>query len=134
MDTSRVALVGAPVTTTAWAAKALAIGVAGGLGKSPFETPLFFLGMVSALITVGALTLSRVPDRRLGVQIAAVAVGLVVMFAFTGALVAIFSAISPTGASWVWGELNLWIVALVLLGLAIRTGTRPSTSPASSAS
>ena len=55
MTAGRLALVGAASAVVFWALKAIAIGVAGGLDKSPLESPLFLAGLVSALVGAGAL-------------------------------------------------------------------------------
>lgn len=113
------ALVAALVTALMFALKATTIA----RGADPFDDPLvngfFFTGLVALLVTA-ALTgaaLARRPGRR--GRLVAAAVGLVVG-ALGGALVALAAgALLPAGGSWVWGEVNLWVIALLALAAVL---------------
>ncbi len=50
MNLTRSAYVAALATVALWTAKAIAIAVAGGLGKSPLESPLFLLGLLACVV------------------------------------------------------------------------------------
>lgn len=119
MTITRLALVLSLATTLAWTAKALAIAAAGGLGRSPIEGPLFLLGLglavVAAVVTGLALSSGRRPLVR---TLAVVAVVAVVSVLGTVAQLAA-QALQPARPGWVWGEVNLWVVALALLVLSL---------------
>ena len=55
MTSRRIALWASIAAATFWTAKSIAIGLAGGLDKSPLEAPLFFLGLISFVVAVVAL-------------------------------------------------------------------------------
>lgn len=108
----------------AWIAKAVAIGAAGGLGRSPLEDPLFFLGFGAQLVASIALALALTAARPLVVRIGAIVGGAVVVFGFVTAVNSVIQRVQPIDASWVWGEINLWVVAVLMLGLALLTRRR----------
>ena len=121
MNSRRIALWAAIAAATAWTAKSVAIGVAGGLDKSPLEAPLFFLGLISFVVAAVTLGIALTTSRRTWTRIAAGVGAFVVGFAFTLVVDAGVGAIASSGADrhWVWTELNLWVVALVALALAV---------------
>jgi hypothetical protein len=114
MTAGRVALLGAIGAVVFWAAKATAIGIAGGLDKSPLESPLFLAGLISALAGAGALGAWVLAGRATWLRVlgAVVAIVLVVLSAGVGGSVA--AALQPEDPGWVWGEVNLWVSAAVL--------------------
>ncbi len=101
-----------------WAAKAVAIGSAGGLGRSPAEAPLFFLGMIcwAVAVVTGGLGLSR--GRSAGVRVLAVLAAVAAAALFTLLISAAVVAVQPDRPSWIWGEVNLWVLAIVTLVVA----------------
>ena len=115
MNTTRIAVIAAASAVVAWALKAVAIGVAGGLDKSPFEGPLFLVGLVSFVVAVCAIAVSAVSRHgrlaRVGAVLASVA-GTVVVTALIGLLIDALVA----SDHWAWYELNLWVISLGLLG------------------
>jgi hypothetical protein len=119
MNSTRIAQVAAVAATIAWTAKAVVIGVAGGLGKSTLETPLFLLGLlcfVAAAVAYGAsVTRNRATAVRLIAGIGACLAGVVIVVAIQGVL----SVLGLEG-HWVWTELNLWVVAGMGLALTRR--------------
>jgi hypothetical protein len=121
MTTSRLALILAVTSAAAWTAKAVAIALAGGLGKSPAEGPLFFLGLVAFVagaITVAlALTARRTRGQRL-VLVLAVLACVAAPMAVVGVAA---TALQPPRPGWVWGEVNLWAGAVTLLVVAVVT-------------
>lgn len=124
MTVRRVALVAAICALVAWAAKAVAIGVAGGLGESPAEGPLFFLGAVLMAVGTVALGLSLGAGRPLAIRVAVV-LAVVVGVAVVSLVVAILvSALQPADAGWAWGEVNLWAGALALLAATVTSQRR----------
>ena len=50
MSASRLAVLAAIASVVAWRLKAVAIAIAGGLDKSPLESPLFVLGLVAIVV------------------------------------------------------------------------------------
>jgi hypothetical protein len=133
MTSLRTAALFAVAAVAAWGLKAVAIGTAGGLELSPFEGPLFFLGLallVAAFVTAGlALTAGRpVPVRILG-AIGALVVGLAV----SGLIEAGMGALVPESAGWVEAEAGLWTISVLsavvlLIWSRQREGTRAEVS------
>ena len=130
MTARRLAVTAAAAAVLAWGAKAVAIGLAGGLDKSPAEGPLFFLGLlcftVAGCAFGAALTTGRsVPVRVLG--IVAVAVVVMVLSQVIGAVIAMFAP-PEDQAHWVWAEVELWFGALILLGATTAFSRRSTMS------
>lgn len=115
MHTSRIAIIAAATTVAAWIAKDIAIGVAGGLGRSPLEAPLFYLGFAASIVAVVALALHLTRSRRPVVRVGAVLGAIVGMIVFVVAVNLALAPFIPPAPHWVWGEVNLWITAAVLL-------------------
>ena len=119
MKTTRIAWCAAVAAVTFWSVKAVAIGVAGGLDKSPLEAPMFFCGLVSFIVAVVSLGVALTGRSRIWVKvvggIAAAAVGIV----FTSIVDGAFNAFREPGPErhWVWTETNLWVVSLTVLAL-----------------
>jgi hypothetical protein len=111
----RVAVVAAAASVAAWATKGVAIGIAGGLDKSPFEGPFFLLGLAAFVIAVSALGISMVrgwPARTVAVIVAIV--GTVLVSALTGWVIEVVVG----SDHWAWYEANLWIISTSVLGLS----------------
>ena len=121
MTSQRIALWAAIAAATSWAAKAVAIGVSGGLDKSPLEAPLFFIGLTCFVAAVVALGIAATSGARAWMRIAAGVGAFVVGIAFTLIVDAGVGAFASSGLDrhWVWTELNLWVVALVALAMAV---------------
>ena len=117
MNLTRISLVSSIAAVLAWAAKAVAIGTAGGLGRSPWEGPLFLAGLACFLTAVVTFALAVTERRgalaRTGAAVASVVGG----FALAMAVNAVVQAVS-SGQSWVREEVNLWVAATAMLGLA----------------
>lgn len=124
MNTTRISVLAATAAAAFWALKAVAIGTAGGLNKSPLEGPLFFLGLLCFVVAVCSLALAVVGGRRWWTRAAAVAGGVV-----TVALFAVISGIAvdtlATTDHWVWGELTLWLASLAVLAGCVWHASRP---------
>ena len=115
MTAARVATYATIGAVSVWAAKALSIGIAGGLDKSPAEGPLFFLGMILFLTGVVAIGLAITAGRSLGFRalgvVGAVAVTLVVWLAIDTVIASLAPENDP---HWAWAELQLWVIAVVV--------------------
>lgn len=129
MNLSRISFVTALVSAGFWAAKAVAIGLAGGNDLSSLEGPLFVVGFAFHVVALVTLTLWWTRNRHVGVR----ALSLVGIIAATFLVISGFewllAAIEPADAGWVWVEVNLWIVAAVLLALtwsAVRGASQPT--------
>ena len=114
MSAARVATLATIGACLAWGVKALVIGLAGGLDKSPAEGPLFFLGMLLYLVGVVAIALAvtagrGLPARVLGVVVT-VAVGCVIWLAVDTVIASLAPDRDP---HWVWAEAQLWVIAVV---------------------
>ena len=131
MDTRRIALIAALAAVTGWAAKSIAIGTAGGAGKSPLEGPRFFAGLVPFAVSVVVIGVALTSGRRTWVRVAAGVGAFVVGFASSVALDAAVGALIAPGVErhWVWMEVNLWVVALVGLGVAVMLNRKGEPSP-----
>jgi len=121
MNPSRIAFTSSLICIGAWTVKAIAIGVAGGLGRSPLESPLFLLGLVAFVATVVLLALALSAGRAAGVRVLVVVGAVAAGVAFSVASNALVTAVRPANPSWVWGEVNLWVGAAVLLALVLAT-------------
>ena len=128
MNTSRIAVIASISAAGFWTAKAVAIGTAGGLDRSPAENPLFFLGLISCIVAVVTLTLSMTASRHAWVRGAAALGVVVAMFVGVGLIDAAVHAVVD-GDHWVLTEVNLWITALAVLGLSVRHARRPAGAP-----
>ena len=126
MTARRLALLGAAGAVVLWALKATAIGTAGGLDKSPLEGPLFLAGLVSALVGAGALGAWVLAGRPTWMRVAGAVGAIVLLVLSAGVGGAIAAALQPDDPSWVWGEVNLWVSALVLAAAVLvqRSRTR----------
>lgn len=121
MNSSRIALIAAIAAAVSWTFKSVAIGTAGGLDKSPFESPLFFAGLgfyVVASVALGvAIAAGRPGWVRAVTGAVAVAVGIGVV-SVIGELINALQAPSPQ-RHWVWAEVNLWVIAAGILTLSL---------------
>ena len=127
MNTSRIAVIAAAGAVVAWAIKAVAIGVAGGLGKSPFEGPFFLLGLACFVVAVSTLAVSAVSGwLARGAAVLAAVVGTVLVTALTGVLI---DALTSSD-HWAWYELNLWVISLGVLGFGAWHSSRLTPEPA----
>jgi hypothetical protein len=124
MDTTRIAVIAAITSAAFWAAKAVAIGIAGGLGQSPAETPLFLVGLVFSLVAVGSLTLSVTAGRPWWARIAAIGAAIVSVVAVVALINAALEAFVSSD-HWVFAELNLWVLSLAVLAGTLWYAARP---------
>jgi hypothetical protein len=134
MNLTRLALLTAGVACALWSAKAVAIGIAGGLGRSPAEGPLFLLGLVACVVAAAVTGMAVAHRRTTGGQVLAAVAGIVVAALYGTLEGALVSALQPAHPGWVWGEVNLWVLALTVLGVAatahLRRGARAVPAPA----
>jgi hypothetical protein len=126
MNPTRTALVLSSLAAGLWAVKSVAIGLSGGLGRSPFEGPLFLAGLVCAV--VGAVTLGVAVSRGRGLlSRIATAVGVLVVLAAVCLLgQALIGGVEPANPGWVWSELNLWLTAALLVAASVAHARRVS--------
>ncbi len=130
LSASHTALVGAVGAVVGWTAKAIAIGLAGGLDRSPAEGPLFLVGLAFALVGAGAFGAALTADKSLALRVLAGTAMILGLVLVTGVGGAVAVAAQPDDPSWVWGEINLWVSALALLAAVLvwRSGrSRPAT-------
>ena len=119
VNASRLAVVAAIATAVAWGLKALAIRLAGGLDKSPLESPLFVLGLISIVVAFAALGVGVAGGRSTAVKVVAGLAGVLVGLALSGLASALAAAVIPDSAGWVQAEAGLWFSALLALGLTV---------------
>jgi hypothetical protein len=121
MNSRRIALWAALAAATSWTLKSVAIGVAGGLDKSPFEAPLFLTGLGFFVVAVVALGVAATHGSRTWLRLLA-GVGAFVAGLSASLLVdAAVGAFHAAGAErhWVWSEFNLWVAAVAAVGVAV---------------
>ena len=119
MTASRLAVLAAAASVVAWGLKAVAIGVAGGLDQSPFEGPLYLLGLVSIVVAFAALGVAVAGERAVIVKVIGAVVGVLVGFALSMLASVAATAITPDSAGWVQAEAGLWFSALLALGVTV---------------
>ncbi len=126
MTSFRIALATSVAAAALWAAKAVAIGTAGGLDQSPLEGPLFFAGFLCFITSVASVGFGLARRRRLGVRLLAGLAGPVVTALSVAALTAVIDSVLQPSSSrhWIWSEITLWVPAVVLIALAARLVTR----------
>ena len=131
MNSSRIAFIAAVTAVVQLGTlKAVAIGTAGGLGRSPFEGPLFFAGLISFVVASVAVGVALTRGRpRVGPVVTGVVVAPVVGIGFTMAIDTLVGALQPASPlrHWVWTEVNLWAVALAVLALTHAVRGREAT-------
>ena len=124
MNTTRIAVISAAAAVVAWAVKGVAIGLAGGLDKSPFEGPFFLLGLICFVVAVCSLALSVLGRREMWARAATVAGSLLAVV--VGVVLSGFAVDTlATSDHWVWSEMSLWLVSLAVLAAAARHSSRP---------
>ena len=121
MNSRRIALWAAVAAAVSWTAKSVAIGVAGGLDKSPLEAPLYFAGLISFVVAIVALGFAAISGARTWVRVLAGAGAFVTGVALTIVVDAVVGAFSSSTGErhWVWTEFNLWVVSLTALTVAL---------------
>ena len=140
MTSTRVSLIATSAAVALWALKGLAIGAAGGLGRSPFEGPLFLAGLLSFVVAAVALGVAALPGRGRGIRALAGLGTLLAGVAVAAGVDALVSTFQPADADrhWARTEVNLWAVAVLALLLALwlnrgranRTNEHPVAVPA----
>lgn len=124
MDTApttaaRIAVPLAAASAGFWTAKSVAIGTAGGLGLSPAEGPLFFLGLGTSVLAVASLLLVRARGRSRTARLLTALASLPVVVVLGAVTRTVVWLVEPDDPAWPWAELNLWVVAAALLGVAV---------------
>lgn len=123
MKLARISFVAAVLSAAFWAAKAVAIGVAGGNDLSRLESPFFLIGFGFQVLALLALVLWWTRRRHVAVRAASMVGSIVATFVVISAFEAVLELVKPADAGWVWVEVNLWIVAAVLLTLTWRAAS-----------
>jgi hypothetical protein len=119
VNSSRLAVLAAIAAIAAWGLKALAIGLAGGLDKSPLEGPLFALGLIAIAIAFSALGVAVAGGRSSAVKAIGGVLGVLVGLALSGLASILAAALIPDSAGWVQEEAGLWLSALLALGVTV---------------
>jgi fucose 4-O-acetylase-like acetyltransferase len=126
MSAARLGLYSALGAAAAWAAKALAIGLVGGLERSVVEGPLFLLGLLFALVAAGALGAAVAHTRGTPHRVVAAVLAIVAVTVLAAAMASAFAAVAPSDPGWAWSEVNLWVVAASLVAAATAVWRRQS--------
>lgn len=121
MNSRRIALGAALAAAASWTFKSVAIGVAGGLDKSPLEAPLFLIGLVFFVVAVVALGVAATHGSRTWLRVLAGVGAFVAGLSATLLVDAAVGAFHAAGAErhWVWSEFNLWVAAVAAVGVAV---------------
>ena len=109
-----------------WALKAIAIAVAGGLDKSPAESPLFMLGFILFVIAWVAFGVALTAGRGTAIQVAGAVGGLIV-----GGLLFVLvedpvGRLVPDSAGWVKEEAGLWVISVLTAVAVLAWSRRPT--------
>jgi hypothetical protein len=118
MNLSRSALVAAVVTVAVWTAKAGVIAVSGE-GNSIFESILFLLGLLACVVTGLLVGAAAFAHRAIGWRILGAVLSFVVASVLGALVQVVVVAVQPAHPGWVYGEINLWVIMLALLGAAL---------------
>jgi hypothetical protein len=129
MNLTRSAYAAALATVALWTAKAIAIAIAGGLGKSPLESPLFLLGLLACVVATVLVGAAAFADRSIGWRVLGGVIAFVVVCIAGTLAQVVVTAIQPAHPQWFWGEINLWVTMLVVLAGALAVRAR-SAAPA----
>jgi hypothetical protein len=116
---NRVSAAAAVAAALLWAAKAIAIWIAGGLDESPLESPLFVLGLLAIVTAYIALGVAAARSRSTLVATLAGVGGLVVGVAVALVADALAGAVLPDSAGWVQEEAGLWLAAGLTVIVAV---------------
>ncbi|QZY29841.1 hypothetical protein [Nocardioides coralli] len=132
MTAARVATWATTGAVVIWAVKAVAIGTAGGLDRSPAESPLFLAGMLTFLVGVVAIGLAVTAGRGLAVRLLGVLGAVTGLFVAWMVIDTAIAALAPEqDPHWVWEELQLWVIAvLTAVGWQVWARREPATAPA----
>lgn len=137
MNISRIAVIASSATLALWVADALTIWSAGGPGHGPLEGLLFLAGFACHILAWVAIGLAVAAGRPAPVR-ALAAAGVVVAAVLVAGLVNVLVAVAqPADPGWVWGEVNLWVLALLGVGAALwvaRRRRQPGSARAQAAS
>lgn len=117
VNASRLAGLAAISSVVAWGLKALAIGVAGGLDKSPVESPLFGIGLVAIVVAFASLGVAVAEERTVVFKVVGGVLGVVIGSALSALASIVAAALIPDSAGWVQEEAGLWFSALLALGV-----------------
>ena len=109
------ALVGAVLAAVMFTAKAVTVASGREELDDPVASGFYYVGALALVVTF-VLAGAGVARRHRG---RGAALGLVVGFVAALAIAALAGVLLPTDGSWVWGELNLWLIALLTLGLVL---------------
>ena len=122
MDTSRIPLICALGALASWTAKAVTVGLDGG-ADSTLASVLMVVGLTFALAAgIGiAVILSRGLSawRRAAALVLGVVTGPAVGLTLNLAIESVVES-----DHWAWAEVNLWVMAVLLVAVAFRVGRR----------
>ena len=129
-NSTRIALSTALLAAALWSLKALTIGLAGGLDKSPLEDPLFLAGLAAFLTAAVAIGVALTRGRPTWLRALAGLAGPVIGFLTAMALDSLVGAFQATGEGrhWVWTEVNLWVIGAAGVALAALARRREQTA------
>ena len=131
MESRKLALGSAVVAAAAFAAKAFVIASAG-LGESAAEDVFFFLGQIAMIVGAASLGAWLTAGRPVWTRVLGAVAAVVGLAVVTGVVAVLVSAATSDDAGWVWGEINLWVGAAVLLAVVMVLLRRPALTNASS--
>lgn len=117
MTTPRFAQISSVVALVLWLADDIVIARRGQPGDGWLDTVLFLGGGVAMIATVAALGLvhaeGRSRLRRIATAFGAVLAGALL----TGVVQLVVVRLQPEDPGWAWGEINLWVLMVVVLVL-----------------
>jgi hypothetical protein len=121
---SRAALAATLATVVLWVADDSVLAF-GGRADGFLDSALFLLGLVACVVATVLVGVAAFAHRAVGWRVLGAVLAVVVVTAAGGLTQVVVSALEPAHPGWVYGELNLWVIMLVLLaaaaGLVART-------------
>ena len=111
MTAASAALAASTTGLVAWLVKAVAIGIAGGLDRSPLEGPLFLLGLLAVTVASACLGVALAARRTTVVKVLAGLAGAVAAPIVMIAVQTVVVAVLPASVGWVEHEAGLWLAA-----------------------
>ncbi|WP_162802913.1 hypothetical protein [Ornithinimicrobium avium] len=122
MDSTRIrraAVAAALVSFVFFGVKDLVMAAAGGVGRTWWENPPFYIAFVLALVSLVLTGLVACRGRTWIARLGLVLVMLLFCAAAAGVGVLVVGVVQPADPGWIWGELNLFMLPLSALALAL---------------
>ena len=118
MSAARISVIAAITAVAAWGTKGVVIAIAGGLDKSPLESPLFIVGLVASVVAAGAFGVALAARRPAWLRALAGIIAVVIGAGTVLVVQTLVKAVLPD-TGWVEEEAGLWASALLTAAVII---------------